>query len=139
MDEDLRIGEAGLLRGVTAAKLFGCTAGAGDYVCAYRTAFGFVSVEVFWRGLAVNDESHFPAEVVGVLDAGVHALAASGGTDVGGGASEESTAFAVAPGEAHPDAEVWGPLQIGERHLHGEQSIGDGLQLRKGRCRAVGL
>jgi hypothetical protein len=53
-----------------------------------------------------KNERHLPGEVVGVLNAGVHALTASGRMDVSGVAGEEAASFAIVRGEAHADAEV---------------------------------
>ncbi len=53
-------------------------------------------------------------EVDGVLDAGVHALAAGGGVDVGGVSGEEDATPAEVGGEAVMDAEARGPEEAGD-------------------------
>jgi hypothetical protein len=106
VDEDLCVGETVLLRGILATELIGCGAGAGDYVGAYGTALGFVGVEKLWRGFAAKDERHLPCEVVGILNAGVHALTAGGGMDVGSVAGQEAAVFPIVRCKAHADAEV---------------------------------
>ena len=57
--------------------------------------FGGVGVEQAVGCLAVDDESEFPAEVGGVLQAEVKALPTDRGEYVGGVAREQDTAAAV--------------------------------------------
>ena len=74
-----------------------------------RAAFGFVSVEEIGWGPAVYGRGQLPAQVEGVLDAEVEALAAVGRVDVRGVAGQEDTAGPVGVGQAGGVAEAGQP------------------------------
>src|SRR5690606_29592929 len=91
-------------------------------------AFGGVGVEQAGVGAAVDDEREFPGEVLGVADAGVHALSADGAVDVGGAAGQQDAAAAVVGGQAPVDAEDRGPHGFAQA---GVLSAAVGGQLRE--------
>ena len=69
-----------------------------------RDALVRVGIEQGRRGPALDDERQLPGQVVGVLQAGVHALRADRAVDVGGVAEQEAAAVAEARGAAVMDA-----------------------------------
>src|SRR4029450_4233170 len=58
-------------------------------------AFGMVTVEKARRGFAVQHQPELPAEIVGILHAGVHALATDVGANMGGVPQQEDAAGLV--------------------------------------------
>ena len=55
------------------------------------------TVEKACRGSGVQHQSGFPAEIVGILHAGVHALATDVGADMGGVPEQEDAADLISP------------------------------------------
>ena len=86
--------------------------GAPDDLLADRAALGLVAVEQARRRRRPDRERELPGEVVGVLDAGVHALGAGGRVDVRGIAGHEDPAGAVAVDEPVADPEDRRPAQV---------------------------
>ena len=60
-----------------------------EHVLPGLVALGMVAVEQAWRGFAVRHQPQLPAEIEGIVHAGVHALAADIGADMGGVAQQE--------------------------------------------------
>ena len=67
-----------------------------EHVLTGLVALGIVTVEKAWRGFAVHHQPELPAEIVGILHAGVHALATDVGADMGGVAQQEDAAGLIA-------------------------------------------
>ncbi len=55
-----------------------------EHVPPGLVTLGMVTVEKACRGSGVQHQSEFPAEIVGILHTGVHALATNVGADMGG-------------------------------------------------------
>src|SRR5262245_39753806 len=70
--------------------------GAFDVVQTYRTARGFIRVEESDRGPSLKYKCEPPAEVVGILDRGVHPSAAPRSHAMGGVADEKHPSDAIA-------------------------------------------
>src|ERR1700740_3726739 len=74
-------------------------------------ALGFVGVQQC-LGSSVYDQRQFPGEVVGVLDASVHALSADRAVNVGGIAGEEGVPFPIVVNDAVVHDEVGKPHRL---------------------------
>ena len=70
-------------------------AAGAQHLLAHRVALGLIAVQKAVGGAAAEHGGQLPAEVGGVLEAGVHALAAGRGVHMGGVAGEEDAADAV--------------------------------------------
>src|SRR5215472_19579 len=77
----------------------------GDDFGANRPPLRLVAVEQALPRCALYDKRQLPGEVVGVLDAGIHPLAAGRRVDMSGVAGNKDAAFAVMFGEPHADPE----------------------------------
>ena len=96
--------------------------------------FGLVGVQqAVWR--AAECGGQFPGQVVGVLNAGGHALAAGRGVDVSGVAGQEDAAGPVALDDPFAGGELGCPGQVAEsdRQAAGD-FVGDPLKIGRGRC-----
>jgi len=80
-----------------------------------RPAFGFVAVQQ--RLVAVERGGQFPAQVVGVLDTGVHALAAGGRVGVRGVACQQHPAVTEPLCETDVRTPDGHPGQVGENDV----------------------
>jgi hypothetical protein len=103
--------------------------GEAKHEAADWPALGLVGVEQRRVGQAPVDERQLPAEVPGVLDAGVHALGAGWAVHVGGVAGEKDTAGAVVDGLAVMKQEVRQPHRVAQAQLAAGEPIGDRLQV----------
>ena len=72
---------------------------------ANRVAFRVIGVEEPVYGDPLQGQAKLPAQVVGVLDAGVHALSSRRRVDMGGISGQEDPAVAVAVDDPVADAE----------------------------------
>ena len=70
----------------------------------HRQALVLIGVEQCGVGLSLHHQRQLPRQIVGVLQAGVHALRADRAVDVGGVAEQEAAAVAEALGAAVMDA-----------------------------------
>src|SRR5262249_18376248 len=114
VDEDLGVGEPILSCRTLAAEAHARRFRALDNVCAHRSAFGIVAVKKARISLPAQNDSHLPSQIVGVLDAGIHSLAAGRRMNVGSIACDEHVAHAVLVRKPHRNAEQRGPAEIAE-------------------------
>ena len=103
--------------------------GAPDDLLADRPPLGVVAVQQPGRGVTRQRQRQLPRQVVGVLDAGVHALRAGRGVDVRGIARDEHPAAAVGVDDAVADPKHRGPPQISRGGRLGRQPVQHGLDV----------
>ena len=135
----MRIGEAIRLSARLAAVAFAGGARAGDHLGTDRPAFRLVAVKQRFRCGALQQQGELPGEIVGVLDSGVHALAAGRGMDVGRIAGNEHAAAAVGVREPHADAKNRRPAQVRQFWFLRQEVVGDRLELGELRAGKLGL
>ena len=90
-----------------------------------RDALFLVGIEQRRAGLTLDDERELPGQVVGILQAGVHALRADRAVDVRGVAEQEAAAVAEARGASVMDA-VGGKPGAGLERQSGSRLVAQG-------------
>ena len=103
--------------------------GEAEHEAADWPALGLVGVEQRLVGQTSVDQGQLPAEVPGVLDAGVHALGAGGAVHVGGVAGDEDTAGTVVDGLPVMEPEVRQPDRIAQPQLAAGEGVDERLQV----------
>ena len=83
---------------------------------SHRCPLGFVAVEQLGRRLSLPRQGQLPAQVVGVLQPGVHPLSGSRIVDMGGVPRQKDRALAVVGGHALVSPEAGQPGRLGDRH-----------------------
>ena len=94
---------------------------------AWRSAW-YESSSAFARATLVH-EGELPRQVVGVLDTGVHTLAARRAVDVRGVAGDERAARAVPVARAVVDPERRRPRRVAQPRAAGDARVGETLEL----------
>ncbi|MBY0318196.1 MAG: hypothetical protein K2X72_05685 [Reyranella sp.] len=105
-----------------------------EHVLTGLVALWLVAVDEAWRRSAVHHQAELPAEIVGILHAGVHALAADVGADMGGIADQEDAADLVALRLTAMDPVADVPDRIAQ-HAARSPGIEQRLEGLQGRCR----
>ncbi|GAA0901805.1 hypothetical protein GCM10009574_089900 [Streptomyces asiaticus] len=111
--------------------------GQTEYGRRHRKPLGLVGVQ---EGLvaAVEHGGQLPADIDGVLDTGVHALAVGGGVDVCGVPGEEDPAHAVVVDHADVQSPAGEPGGLAQPHrVRPDQRVHDALEGLEGRFAGV--
>jgi len=107
----------------------GGTVGEAEHEAADWQALGLVGVEQRFVGHATVDQGELPAEVPGVLDAGIHALGAGRAVHVGGIAGKKDAAGAVADGLPVMEPEVRKPHGVAQAQRATGKCVRNRLQV----------
>ena len=94
----------------------GDRAGAAQYVGGQWAALGLVGVDEPLGGQTADGQGELEGQVLGVADAGQHALPAERGVRVGGVTGDQRVAVSIVVGEAAVHGEHRQPLGIADAH-----------------------